>query len=331
LACGAAAALIASRSRAATDPAQTPGDAGSARFIPQKASARVIIDNDFAGDPDGLVALAHQLLSPKTRTVLLTSTTLDPKLAIGERSDRAAAGRDLALELIRRLGVADPPPVIAGPEIDEPANTQPSDAARAIVAEALRDDPLPLYFTCGGPLTNLAAALRLEPTIARRMMVIWIGGGAYPDGGWEYNLATDPEAAREVIENSTVPFWQVPQNTYRQMQVSIAELAADMRPISPFARWLYERFTSPPAWANIGGAWPLGDSPLVLLTAISTESSRYSDVHARRIERMPALRYGAEIPTRTIRVYETIDVRLAWADFLAQLRLNAAGTGSPRA
>jgi hypothetical protein len=31
------------------------------RVIPQKASARVIIDNDFAGDPDGLAALAHPI------------------------------------------------------------------------------------------------------------------------------------------------------------------------------------------------------------------------------------------------------------------------------
>ena len=119
-----------------------------------------------------------------------------------------------------------------------------------------------------------------------------------------------------------VPLWQVPQNAYRGMQISIAELAADMRSISPFARWLYERFTNPPAWADIGGAWPLGDSPLVLLTAISTESSRFSDIHARRIG--PDLRYGAENPARTLRVYETVDVRLAWADFLAQLRLKAA-------
>jgi hypothetical protein len=312
IACGVGAALVAAP-RIRAEPF---------RVIPQKASARVIVDNDFAGDPDGLVALAHQLLAPKTRTVLVTSTTVDPKLATDVPPDRAAgAGREIALELIGRLGVHAPPPVIAGQEISESAAASASTAARAIVAEALREDPLPLYFTCGGPLTNLAAALRLEPAIASRMTVVWIGGAAYPDGGWEYNLATDPDAARRVIEDSTVPLWQVPQNAYRQMQVSIPELTADLRPISAFTRWLYERFTSPPAWVELGGAWPLGDSPLVLLTAISTESSRFRELRARRIG--PDLRYGAEIPGRVIRVYETIDARLAWSDLLARLRLAA--------
>ena len=44
-----------------------PGDqahGAAMRTIPQKPGARVIVDNDFAGDPDGLIALAHQLLAP---------------------------------------------------------------------------------------------------------------------------------------------------------------------------------------------------------------------------------------------------------------------------
>jgi len=89
----------------------------------------------------------------------------------------------------------------------------------------------------------------------------------------------------------------------------------------PFARWLYERFTSPPDWVDLGGAWPLGDSPLVLLTAIATESSVTRDRLARRIA--ADLRYGDEIPGRAVRVYETVDVRLAYGDLLARLRLAA--------
>ena len=30
---------------------------------------RVVLDNDWSGDPDGLVALAHHLLSPANRVV----------------------------------------------------------------------------------------------------------------------------------------------------------------------------------------------------------------------------------------------------------------------
>jgi len=288
------------------------------RLIPQKASARVIVDNDFAGDPDGLAALAHQVLTPKTRTVLLVSSALNVQFGGDEAKQSAERGRDLALELLEGVGRANSIPVVAGAAV---AGGEAAEAARAIVAEARRDDALPLYYTCGGPLTNLAAALKLDPGIAERMTVVWIGGGPYPAGGWEYNLATDAEAARYVIEQSSVPLWQVPQNAYRQMQFSIAEMAADLRPISPFTRWLYDRFTTPPDFVDLGGAWPLGDQPLVLLTALSSESSQFTDLQAHHIN--DDFSYGPPIPGRTVRVYQQLDARLTFGDFLALLRLQA--------
>ncbi len=298
-----------------------PAYAKPGALIPQHASARVIIDNDFAGDPDGLLALAHHLLSPKTRTVLITSSLLDAKLTPPELLAKSAReGRRIAEELLDKLGLEHNPPVAAGHD-SSPGHGM-SEAAKAIVAEAMREDSLPLFFTCGGPLTNLAEALRIEPAIAGRMTLIWIGGGGYPDGGWEYNLATDADAARHVIERSTIPLWQIPQPAYRQMQVSIAEMTADMRPISRFSRWLYDRFNSPPDFVDLGGAWPMGDSPLVLLTAISGESSRYREISARRIN--ADLHYGEAVTGRAIRTYESIDIRLAHADFLAKLRLHAS-------
>lgn len=297
------------------------GEATAARGIPQSTSARIIVDNDFAGDPDALVALAHQLLSPVTRTVLVTTTALDTKLPGPVAADRSAAvGREIAIDLMRRLKSPQRPPVVAGPEAVG-NYTARDDAARAIVAEALREDELPLFFSCGGPLTNLAAALRMNPSIAQRMTVIWIGGGRYPEGGWEYNLSADVSAARTVIEQSRVPVWQIPQNAYRQMAFSIAEMTERMRPISPFTAWLYERFTSPPSFVKIGGAWPMGDSPPVLLTAVSAESSTYTDRPAQRI--LDDLRYGEPIAGRTVRVYDTLDARITFEDFLARLRLQA--------
>lgn len=289
--------------------------AGAFKAIPQRASARVIVDNDHAGDPDALVALAHQLLTPKARTVLITNSPLELKLTPPELAGRsAAAGSALAAQLCRRLGVAAPP-IATGAE--RPGDLSPSPAARAIVAEAMRDDSLPLIFTCGGPLTNLAAALALEPAIAGRMKLIWIGGGNYPAGGWEYNLATDLPAARAVIEGSTIETWQVPQGAYRQMQFSIAALGQTLRPISPFTAWLYDRFTSPPDFVDIGGTWPLGDTPTVLLSSISAESSTSIDLPARRLGEDG--HYGAQIPGRTIKVFTTLDARLAFDDLFALL------------
>ena len=71
--------------------------AAEARRIPQKPSRRVIIDNDFAGDPDGLVAAAHQLLQARTTTVLLTCSALVPKLTVPGVDMAASATQGAAL------------------------------------------------------------------------------------------------------------------------------------------------------------------------------------------------------------------------------------------
>ncbi len=282
------------------------------RSIPQRKLARIIVDNDFAGDPDGLVALAHQLMSPTTQVSLVTSLPLNPRFESPALAGRSAAvGAELARHLLGLL-YQDAIPVTAGPEGISAHQGSGAQAARAIVREALREDSLPLIVTCGGPLTNVAAALRQEPGIAERMTVIWIGGGAYPSGGWEYNLMTDLEAARFVIERSRVPLWQVPLNAYRQMQYSIARMNVVMRAGPAVARWLYGCFCHPPKWAKIGGTWPLGDSPLVLLTALSSESSTYAEHPARVI--LNDGRYGSEIPGRDLRVYASVDARLTFED-----------------
>src|SRR4051812_28659406 len=154
---------------------------------------RVVLDNDWSGDPDGLVALAHHLLSPANRVVAVTSSFLNPRFA--GPLPRAADGAALARELLTEVGGAAPQ-VHAGSE--EPfGDGSASAAADAIVAEARREDELPLFVVCGGPLTNVAQALRQAPDIADRLTLVWIGGSL--DAGFEYNRDTDPDAAAFVF------------------------------------------------------------------------------------------------------------------------------------
>jgi hypothetical protein len=283
--------------------------AQAARPIHLRPAARVIVDNDFAGDPDGLIALAHQLLSPTAIVPLISCSALDPRLAGAALAGRSAAeGARLVAEMIGLMQAGDGPPVLTGAE---DFGAGPSAAARAIVAEAMRDDPLPLIVTCGGPLTNVAAALRLEPAIAARMTIIWIGGTPQSTGGGEYNLDVDTPAARFVIDETAVPLWQVPQPAYRQLQFGMAEMELAFRPLSPLTRWLYERYTTLPDWVQLGGALAMGDTPLVLLSAVSADSSTWRDVPVRA--------------GRTVRMYDQLDARLALADMLARFRLHAGG------
>lgn len=63
---------------------------------------RVIVDNDWAGDPDGLLGLAHHALSPANRIAAVTSSLTNPMFGLPEgRSQRGAC---LAGELLRVLG-----------------------------------------------------------------------------------------------------------------------------------------------------------------------------------------------------------------------------------
>ena len=293
--------------------------------LPQRPSCRVIVDNDFAGDPDGLIALAHQLLSPKARTVLVTTSALDPKLAslAGLAAGKsAAAGADLARQLLVRLNGAQPPMLRTGSEQFGVGAAQMSSAAQAIVDEAMREDALPLMLTCGGPLTNVAAALRLRPEIASRLTVIWIGGSSHPEGSAEYNLSTDMAAARQVLERSAVPVWQIPEDEYKRFQISVAEMSATLRPISPLAAWLYDQYGNLPPFVQLGGSITFGDSPAVSLTTFSSEMHKYETRKVRALRDDAS--FGAEVTGRTVRVYRSLDERLNIADFLALLRLHAA-------
>jgi purine nucleosidase len=274
------------------------------RRIPVVAQSRVVLDNDWSGDPDGLIALAHHLLSPSNRVDAVTSSFLNPTFsgpAMG-----AEDGATLARELLAAVGGPGLPPVHAGSE--EPfGEGSGSPAADAIVTEARRDDELPLYLACGGPLTNVAEALRQAPDIATRFTLIWIGGALDPDA-FEYNRDTDPAAAELVLAHEQLELHQFPLETYRRCAYSVAELEEDLAGTGALGRWLWEHFTDPPDWARIGGVWPLGDSPPVLVTALSTESSTYT-VQGRR------------------RVYTDVDTRLLFADLLAKLRRHARGRG----
>jgi hypothetical protein len=298
--------------------------------IVQRPSSRVIVDNDFSGDPDGLFALTHQLLTPKARTVLITTSAVAPGLASMAGLDAGqspTAATRLVSELMDRLRLAHRPALVSGKQAFVAAKDSDNAAARAIVTEALRDDPLPLVLTCGGPLTNVAAALRLEPGIANRLKLVWIGGTSATDGPVEYNLATDIAAARYVLEESKVEVWQVALEEYMHFQLSVAELSGGFRTISPVSEWLYSQYLHLPPFVELGGSIGFGDSAMVSLTAFGADATPHMLRRARKV--LDDGRYGAEIDGSPIRMYHAFDLRLNLTDLMALLRAHKAQHDKP--
>ena len=190
---------------------------------------RVVLDNDWAGDPDGLVALAHHLLSAANQVDAITSTGLDPMF--GSPRSTPADGAAIARALVSLL------------DADVPVH---ADDPEAIVTVARADHELPLYVVCGGPLTNVAAALRLDPGIAQRFRLVWVGG-SISAGAEEYNRDTDPDAAAYVLGTAALAIDQFPLETYRQCAVSVAELEVGLAAGGPAGAWLWQQFRGPPA------------------------------------------------------------------------------------
>jgi inosine-uridine nucleoside N-ribohydrolase len=236
-------------------------------------------------------------------------------------------------------------PVLKGavPPLSDRKSPNDSPGVQAIIKEAMRDDTTqPLFVVCGASLTEIASAWLLEPRIADRLTLVWIGGHEHdelaspPPGGTdlEYNLNIDPIAAQVVFNDSNLKVWQFARNMYRTVIASRAELYTRMRPHGPLGLHLYDRLGSvssmiADAGFSTGEVYILGDSPLVLATALQSifEPDTSSSWHVIK-PRPRILESGLyqENPQGTpMRVFTQIDNRVLLEDLYAKLEMHARG------
>lgn len=310
--------------------------------------ARVIVDNDFSGDPDGLFQLAHHLLCGSVDISLIIGSHLPVKFG-GPASATAGAAKARDLLKVMRLDGHHMP--IAGGELPIASRDRwtPSRATAAIVHEAMREDRKePLFYAAGAGLTELALAWLAEPKIGPRIKLVWIGGNehpgiAYPPPGpaeVEFNLSIDPIAAQIIFNESDIEIWQVPRDAYRQMLFSMAEIE-DIAVTGPLGRYLKAELDGMAAiLATIPGFPPmpdadvyvLGDSPLVTLTALMTPIQ--PDPASSRYLRKPTPwlnidgSYRDRPYARPMRVYSAIDSDLTFRDMVSRFARQARSQGA---
>lgn len=302
---------------------------------------RVIIDNDFSGDPDGLFQLVQHVLSPSVEIRAIIGSHLKPGDGF-DNSNQSATNAKKKVELVLDMMKLNRTfPVLQGSNLGLVNNTtaQPSEGANAIIKEALREDTkTPLYIVCGAGLTDLASALLLEPRIANRLTLIWIGGPEYPElaipppgyTSLEYNLAIDLKAVQVVFNKSEIPIWQIPRNVYRQVMMPYSALLMNVKTQGQIGQYLTSEIERVMRMAikynfNVGETYVVGDSPLVLLTALqsSFEADPSSSFYVLRPA--PLINdqglYEVNHKGRNIRVYTQLDVQLLLEDFYAKLYL----------
>lgn len=295
--------------------------------VPEKKKYRVIVHTDCKNEADDQFALAHHLMTPKflIKGIIAGHFEMNPQ-EYG-KGNTAQASYDEILKVMDLMGVKGEYPVVKGVSRAMPDRETylPSDGADMIITEAMKEDPHPLFVVFQGAITDLACAYLKEPRIAKGMTAVWIGGGAYPDGGFEFNLLQDVHAAN-VVFSSDIPLWQVPINVYKQPAVSLAELQYRVKPCGAIGEYLFRQmveFNDKTAdieqWPH-GESWGLGDQGTISVLLEERERMNWDARPAPLIGEKLEYIHGQQ--NRDIRVYHTLDTRLTMEDFYAKLALN---------
>lgn len=300
----------------------------------------LLIDNDFGGDPDGLVQLAHHLLSPSANIVGVINSHVmpnDPNWPTnGDSIQKGIEDLTRIYELTNRQLPTFPG--LRESEIEH--SLLVADDTLDFLVSTVEDSSSELIYSCGGPMTQLARLIKAKPKNLENLKVLWIGGseyagaGSFPPGGttMEYNLAADLESVQIVFANPQINLWHIPRDSYRRCVVSFAELEARLKGKNTLSDHLYKELDAVKTRAlgngiDIGETYCLGDSALVLLSVLENSfeptpaGSEFTN-HPRH-EIGPNGQYlgQLEIPKEKTRVFSSLDTRLMFEDMFLKFAL----------
>jgi purine nucleosidase len=309
-----------------------------ARLWSQSARPRtpVILDTDANNELDDQHAIAYMLFSGDAFDVEAISV------------NRTRGGGDVEMQakeaerVVQLAGLGRVYPVYRGAngsfaEIAPHVKERDFDGHAAvdmILAESRKPRAEKLVLVPVGKLTNIALALRKDPSLASRVRVVWLGSN-YPDPG-EYNQENDEGALQFILDSTSVPFemavvrYGKPSGT-DHVRVTREEIHARMSGKGP-------RIRTPVQGRNGGRFQTFGDYSVDLFDHIQLNGTPPSralyDMAAVAIVKNPAWahprRVGApqlvdskwvERPEnpRTITVWEDFDRDAILADFYATM------------
>ena len=148
----------------------------------------------------------------------------------------------------------------------------------------------------------------------------WTGACGTPEVR-EFNAGNDVEAINYVL-NSGVNFWQIPNDVYGKMRISLAEIERRIAPCGEIGRHLFENMEtynhSEHAGWTAGESWTLGDSPAVGVV-LDPDCGFYHETEAPIILDDTTNKFEKGRPK--IRVYTSVDSRFILEDFIAKLEI----------
>lgn len=214
------------------------------RLQPPTGPLRMVLDTDTYNEIDDQFALVYALRSPEklaVEAVYAAPFFNDRSSGPGDGMEKSYAEILRLLERLHR-----PAQGFAFPGSTAYLGAQPERSPAALdLVERAMSAPAgdPLYVVAIGAITNVAAALMIEPEIARRIVVVWLGGNPQSlPHTVEFNLMQDVPAARLVLDCG-VPFVHVPcLGVASHLLTTRAELSELLPGRNPVCDFLYERF-----------------------------------------------------------------------------------------
>ena len=175
----------------------------------------VVIDSDTYNEMDDQYAIAYAIASSKANVLALHAAPFfDPS---NGRSQSFADGMELSFQEMERVlevtGSKGKYPVFKGSETNishDPQGFNPENPASRNLVRLARKARKPIYVLCLGMITNVAAALMLDPSIKDKIVVVWLGTNCFSKGDLEeFNLRQDYLAGQRVMD-SGVPMIVLP-------------------------------------------------------------------------------------------------------------------------
>lgn len=201
------------------------------RLTPPAGRIDMVLDTDTYNEVDDQFALAYALLSPERLNVQAVYAAPFHNSRSSGPADGMQKSYDEILRFLGKMNIPADGLVFKGSDAYLPDACTPVDspAARDLVARAMArpDDADPLYVVAIGAITNVASALLMEPAIAQKIAVVWLGGHptAFPYAQ-EFNLSQDVPAAR-VVFDCGAPVTLVPcLGVASHLLTTVAELEA---------------------------------------------------------------------------------------------------------
>jgi purine nucleosidase len=161
-----------------------------------------------------------------------------------------------------RAGYHDPdvvPPLVEG----EPHTKALDETAAHFIVRMVHQYPREVVIWAGGPLTNIALALRLDPDVAMLAKeLVLMGSGMYAnhgginavDGRREFNWWFDPEAVRMVMHAPWKKITITPIDVSVKTGITPAIQAAIAKANTPVARYLTQYSVASFMWDELSAA-----------------------------------------------------------------------------